>query len=92
MSAQVQQQSHGSRQPSLTRRGEPWGPFLRNFLILQAAFVVLLLIASIDEPLSEYNRAPTATQMAVVASVWVLTDLVAMAVQVVRARAQRAHR
>ena len=72
--------------------GEPRGPFLRNFLALQAAFGVLLLIASINEPLSDYNRAPTATQMAVVATVWVLTDLVVVAVQVLRARAQRAHR
>ena len=91
MSAQVQQ-PQGSRQPAPTRRGEPRGPFLRNFLTLQAAFGVLLLIASINEPLSDYNRAPTATQMAVVATVWVLTDLVVVAVQVLRARAQRAHR
>ncbi len=74
-----QPQPQGSSRPAATGR-RPRGPFLRNFLTLQGAFVVFLLIASINEPPSEYNRAPAATQMAMVATVWVLTDLVAIAV------------
>ncbi|AXG12462.1 hypothetical protein [Intrasporangium calvum] len=78
-----------------TAHDQPPNGFLRSFVVLQGAFLILLLIASINEPRSPYNPAPPATQMAVVAALWLVTDVAAVAVHarhLVRARAQRAGR
>ncbi|GAA6524888.1 hypothetical protein [Intrasporangium sp. DVR] len=68
------------------------GLFLRDFLVLQGGFLLLLLIASINEPPSPYNPAPAATQMALVASLWAVTDVATLAIHALRLRARRAAR
>lgn len=76
----------------MNNRPEPPNGFLRNFLVLQGAFVVFLLIASINEPPSAYNPAAPATQMALVTGLWLITDLTAVAVHAVRVHTHRADR
>jgi hypothetical protein len=56
---------------------------------MQAVFLLFLLIASIDEPPSPYNRASASTQMAMVAYGWVVTDVATLTVRAIRVRGQR---
>jgi hypothetical protein len=91
MSTQWQQQPPGGRRDGLGATGEGSTPegFLRGFLILQAAFLLLLLVASINEPPSAHNPASAATQMAIVGGLWGLTDVTYLAVHAIRVRGRR---
>lgn len=81
----------GTRPPVPTAaRGQALrGAFGSKFLAMQAVFLLFLLIASIDEPPSPYNRASASTQMAMVAYGWVVTDVATLTVRAIRVRGQR---
>lgn len=70
----------------------PGGSFRKNFLITQGVFLVFLLIASIPEGLSPYNRVESGVQVAVIAGLWGLTDIAALAVRAIRLLARRGAR
>lgn len=87
-SEQRQPASHGEPEG----RPEGAGGFLRGFLIAQVVFLLFLVIASIPEAPSDYARVSAATQMAVVAALWAVTDVSAVAIHTLRVRAHRAGR
>lgn len=64
----------------------------RNFLVTQFVFLVFVLIASIPEGLSPYNRVESGVQVAVIAGLWGLTDIAALAVRAIRLLVRRAAR
>lgn len=100
MSTPSQQRPVGSQagQPDEPARQEGAGAFRRSFFTVQAVFLLFLLIASINEVPSAsipVSTVPAATQMAMVAGLWVLTDVAALAVHavhVVHARGSRTRR
>ncbi len=94
MSAQSQDRTQAARPagPAASGPTESGPAFLHGFLALQGAFLILLLIASINEPVSTYNPAAAATQMALVAGLWLLTDVLAVAVHAIRVHGHRARR
>lgn len=98
MSTQSRQRPLASPEhPDDTGGPEGARAFLRTFLTVQAVFLLFLLIASINEVPSAsvpVSPVPAATQMAMVAGLWVLTDvaLAVHAVKVVHARGHRTRR
>lgn len=94
MSVQSQHRAPGSRPagPESAAAAESGRSFLHGFLGVQVAFLVLLLIASINEPVSAYNPATATTQMAMVAGLWVLTDVLAVTVHAIRVHGHHARR
>lgn len=70
----------------------PTGSFRTKFLITQVVFLVFVLIASIPEAVSPYNRVEAGVQVAVIGGLWVLVDTAALAVRAIRVLARRAGR
>lgn len=70
----------------------PAASFRKKFLITQVVFLVFVLIASIPEGLSPYNRVEAAVQVAVIGGLWVLIDTAALAIRAIRVLARRAGR
>jgi hypothetical protein len=84
MSTQSPQRPLGSPdQPEDAGGQKGSGGFLRTFLTVQGVFLLFLLIASINEVPSVYtpvSAVSSATQMALVGTLWALTDVSALAV------------
>lgn len=97
MSTQSQQRPRGSgsEQPGASRGDGTPGGFLRSFLTVQAVFLLFLLIASINEvpsPSIPMSGVSPAAQMALVGSLWLLTDVMSLAVHALHVRGHRARR
>lgn len=94
MSTQSQQRPQGTRpgQPGAAGGHGARGRFLNNFLTVQAVFLLFLLIASINEvpsPAIPVSAVSPAEQMALVGGLWLLTDVMSLAVHALRVRARR---
>lgn len=96
MSTQSQQRPQGSRPgpPGASGGHATRGRFLSSFLTVQAVFLLFLLIASITEvpsPAIPVSAVSPPVQMALVGGLWLLTDVMSLAVHALRVRAHRSH-
>lgn len=70
----------------------PGGSFRKYFLITQVVFLLFVLIASIPEGVTPYNRVDAAVQVAVIGGLWAVTDIAALTLRGIRVLARRAGR
>lgn len=92
MSTQSQRRPEESLPGPSERTREPEGSGVRrSFLIAQAVFVLFIAIALIPEPTSPLSPVGPEVEIAIVAGLWILADLV-LAVRALQLRSDRARR